>query len=272
MNKISALLLFFALAMATAERGPRVPRETGSAAAPARAPGPVSVLVPTTTAANTWVNAHTCGWVAGVSSYPWTCDEGYECATNTAHIVGCASGTYSPLFSACVDYSAAVAESCEVANTNSGCWNKLADFGNACSTYTNFPACGKYLWTGVPARSMYRCFPAHTVITMIDEPQFVVDSKTRISSGGVVVSPTATPSSTSSGSGGPGGQLDMGSIVGIAIGAVLGFFFLLAALRFAWSFRGDSRSGSGNRNDSTIELVNLPQPRRQQQQQQQHGC
>lgn len=67
MNKISALLLFFALTMATAERGPRVPRETGSAAAPARAPGPVSVLVPTTTAANTWVNAHTCGWVAGVS-------------------------------------------------------------------------------------------------------------------------------------------------------------------------------------------------------------
>ncbi|RYP46854.1 hypothetical protein DL768_006993 [Monosporascus sp. mg162] len=38
------------------------------------------------------------------------------------------------------------------------------------------PACGTYLWTGSPSRSMYRCFEQSTIISMLDIPQFAVDA------------------------------------------------------------------------------------------------
>ncbi|KAK8029637.1 hypothetical protein PG993_010928 [Apiospora rasikravindrae] len=284
MNKFLALLLVAIVAMTMGERAPWVPRETGLvppavAAAAAPAPAPETVVAaaaisapgPATTA-NTWVNSQTCGWVAGVSSYPWTCDKDYACATNKAHVVGCASGTYSPLFSVCVDYSAVVAGSCDVANTNSGC-----------CTYTDFPACGTYLWTGTPARSMYRCFPASSVVTMLDEPQFMLDSQTSPSTstssdnGGVAASPTATPSSsnTDAGSGGGGDDKETITVVAISVGTILGFFLVLGLVRFAASFRAkfvrrrDGRNANGNGNESHIELVDLPQQQQRQQQQQQ---
>ncbi|KAK6858028.1 hypothetical protein PG995_005727 [Apiospora arundinis] len=269
MNKILALFLFFALA-ATAECALWVPHETGRAAAAAPATSSLVAVTPvatTTTASssssNTWINSQTCGWVASTSSYPWTCNEEWHCATNAAHVVGCVSGTYSPLFSVCFDQSAVAAAGCSDPKIGTGCCSK-----------TDFPACGTYLWTGVPARSMYRCFPTTTVVKMLDEPQFVLDSRTNTStsSGGVVASPATTPGSPGSDTGG-GGSSSIGTseIIAISIGGALGFFVLLAFVRFLWSFRRSrgGRSSRSNNNDSTIELVVLPQ--RQQQQQQQRG-
>ncbi|KAK6836191.1 hypothetical protein PG987_006686 [Apiospora arundinis] len=278
MNKILAMLLFFALA-ATAECALWVPQETGRVAAAAITPAtpatsPLVAVAPATSATttasssnNTWVNSQTCGWVASTSSYPWTCNEEWHCATNAAHVVGCASGTYSPLFSVCFDQSAVAAAGCSDPKIGTGCCSK-----------TDFPACRTYLWTGVPARSMYRCFPTTTVVKMLDEPQFVLDSRTNTStststsSGGVVASPATTPGSPGSDTGG-GGSSSIGTseIIAISIGGALGFFVLLAFVRFLWSFRRSrgGRSSRSNNNDSTIELVVLPQ--RQQQQQQQRG-
>ncbi|KAK7959309.1 uncharacterized protein PG986_004163 [Apiospora aurea] len=284
MNKFLTPLLVAIVTMTMGERAPQVPRETGlvppaaaapvSASVPAPAPAPetafavaffASAAPAITTTSNTWVNSQTCGWVANVSSYPWTCDPDYSCTTNKAHVIGCASGTYSPLFSVCVDYSAVVAGSCDVANTNSGC----------CS-----------------------------VVTMLDEPQFVLDSRTSTStgtgsitsttsdSGGVAASPTATPSSSSSSTtdaaGSGGDDKETINVVAITIGTILGFFLVLGLVRFAASFRfrydarrrqqqgggngngnGGGGGGSGG-NESHIELVVLPQqPQRQQQQQEQ---
>ncbi|KAK7993979.1 Aurofusarin cluster transcription factor aurR2 [Apiospora arundinis] len=240
MNKILAMLLFFALA-ATAECALWVPQETGRVAAAAITPAtpatsPLIAVAPTalatTTASssnNTWVNSQTCGWVASTSSYPWTCNEEWHCATNAAHVVGCVSGTYSPLFSVCFDQSAVAAAGCSDPKIGTGCCSK-----------TDFPACGTYLWTGVPARSMYRCFPTTTVVKMLDEPQFVLDSRTNTStsssrsnsttSDGVVASPAATPGSPGSDTGGGGGSsIGTSEIIAISIGGALGFFVLLAA-------------------------------------------
>ncbi|KAI1776248.1 hypothetical protein F4818DRAFT_440614 [Hypoxylon cercidicola] len=112
-----------------------------------------------------WTNSLTCGWMSGVSSSAWTCGENSTCATNQDHIVACVSESLSEFFSVCLDHSAYVASSCGDGARGTGCCTK-----------TGYGACATYLWTGQPARSMYRCAPSSTVIGMLDEPQFVLDA------------------------------------------------------------------------------------------------
>ncbi|KAI1075893.1 hypothetical protein F5B20DRAFT_369354 [Whalleya microplaca] len=112
-----------------------------------------------------WTNGKTCGWISGSSSYPYTCGNNETCSTNVDNIVACASGTYSPFYSVCLDYSAYQAGACSGTGSGTGCCQE-----------TGHPACGTYIWTGYPTRSMYRCFPTASVVSVFDEPQFVVDA------------------------------------------------------------------------------------------------
>ncbi|KAK3941022.1 hypothetical protein QBC46DRAFT_432870 [Diplogelasinospora grovesii] len=107
---------------------------------------------------NTWVDESTCGWFSGSSSDPYTCTSGYTCATNNENVVGCVSGTYSPFFTVCLDYEAYQKGACASIGPQTGC----------CQS-SGFGACGTFLWDE-PLRSMYRCFPQQTVISMLDEP------------------------------------------------------------------------------------------------------
>ncbi|KAI0491018.1 hypothetical protein F4859DRAFT_31360 [Xylaria cf. heliscus] len=210
-----------------------------------------------------WTNSETCGWFAGISSSAVMCGGGFTCATNSAHAVACASGTISPFFTACLDYSAFQAGSCANLDAATGC----------CQQETE-PACGTYIWTGSPERFMYKCFERASIVSILDVPQFVVDaslfskthttptptitpSKTATNSGSDSASPTdktggsnpgsggadpasgsstGTPASGSNGSDGSNGSNGSSSsnntpvIVGSVIGGVAGLLFLLLLL------------------------------------------
>ncbi|KAK6192977.1 hypothetical protein LQW54_012922 [Pestalotiopsis sp. IQ-011] len=112
-----------------------------------------------------WTNSATCGWVSGTSSYPWTCDKDFVCATNDANAVACASGDYQPFFVSCLDRSAYQEGFCDDSGPETGCCSEAAA-----------PACVTYLWTGLPHRSQLRCGTATAITTMLDEPQFVIDA------------------------------------------------------------------------------------------------
>lgn len=103
---------------------------------------------PATTLSNTWENSLTCGWVSGVSctsiprvclwpptclpvlftdhrhltAYPWTCTDDWHCETNMHHAVGCVSGTFSPLYTECYDYTAWTNGLCNDTDSLTGCW------------------------------------------------------------------------------------------------------------------------------------------------------
>ncbi|XXH00103.1 hypothetical protein Hte_006445 [Hypoxylon texense] len=145
--------------------------QTGWSPKPTPAPGAQSetgrvldLLLKRETTSN-WTNSETCGWISGVSSSPWTCGDNSTCATNENHIVACILGTLSDFYSVCLDYDAYLASSCQ-----------NDDLGTGCCTSTAYGACATYLWTGDPPRSMFRCASSSAVITMLDEPQFVVDA------------------------------------------------------------------------------------------------
>ncbi|KAI0397312.1 hypothetical protein F5Y17DRAFT_416079 [Xylariaceae sp. FL0594] len=112
-----------------------------------------------------WTNSQTCGWLSGISSSALACGNDFSCVTNAQHAVACASGTLSPFFSACLDYSAFKAGSCLSLDGATGC----------CQEATQ-PACGTYIWTGSPHRYMYRCFDKPSIFTVLDVPQFVIDA------------------------------------------------------------------------------------------------
>ncbi|KAJ2989190.1 hypothetical protein NUW58_g3600 [Xylaria curta] len=112
-----------------------------------------------------WTNSETCGWFSGISSSAILCGNGFTCATNSDHAVACASGTILPFFTACLDYAAFKAGSCDNLDAATGC----------CQQETE-PACGTYLWTGSPQRFMYKCFERASIISVLDVPQFVVDA------------------------------------------------------------------------------------------------
>ncbi|KAK8045998.1 hypothetical protein PG996_014062 [Apiospora saccharicola] len=298
MNKFLALFLVLCTTIATmamGERTPWVPRETGlvlpvAAAAPAPVPAhdlaaaapvaavalvsaaPVHAPAPAATTTNSWVNDQTCGWYSGTSSSAFVCGPEWHCSTNSEHIVGCYSGTYSPMFTACLDLAAWSANSC---STQTG--TKVG-----CCSHDTAPACGLYLWTGEPTRSMYRCMTATTVVTMLDEPQFVLDSRTRTStsSSASAASPSITNSSNDDDDADDEAEeKNTITVVGITIGTILGFFFILGMARLAASFRwrchgGDGGAGAGaggevRGGESEIELVDLPQQQQQHQQQEQ---
>lgn len=165
------------------------------------------------TSSNTWLDGTTCGWTAGVSSAPFTCSSRQTCSTNSDNVVGCASGTTNqPFFTVCLDYQAYKQGSCSSIGPKTGC----------CQS-SSFGSCGTFLWTGSPTRSMYRCFPTETTISMIDEPQEVLDASTTSSS------TSRSSSATSSGNSTPtdaddepssGSNNNTGAIVGGVVGGV----------------------------------------------------
>ncbi|KAH8166227.1 hypothetical protein CIB48_g1988 [Xylaria polymorpha] len=140
-----------------------------------------------------WTNSETCGWFSGISSSAVLCGDGFTCATNSDHAVACASGTISPFFTACLDYSAFQAGSCLSLDAATGC----------CQQETE-PACGTYIWTGSPERFMYKCFEKASIISILDVPQFVVDaslfSKTHTTPTTPTITPTGTATKSNSGS------------------------------------------------------------------------
>ncbi|KAK6062654.1 hypothetical protein SCUP234_00366 [Seiridium cupressi] len=112
-----------------------------------------------------WTNSETCGWVSGVSSYPWTCGSDFVCSTNGDHAVACVSEDYQPFFISCFDFEASQAGSCQNLGSDTGC----------CQGSTA-PACVTYIWTGSPVRSQFKCGTSTAITSMLDEPQFVIDA------------------------------------------------------------------------------------------------
>ncbi|KAI1505717.1 hypothetical protein F5X99DRAFT_404753 [Biscogniauxia marginata] len=194
----------------------------------------------------TWTNSETCGWFAGISSSAVECGGGFKCETNTDHVVACVSATISDFYSACLDYSAHLAGSCDNVGPKTGC-----------CTQSDVPACGTYLWTSKPERSMYKCFETASVLTILDVPQFVIDaslaSKSRAmtqtsdttddanpstptTDGG---SPTAPAPNPGSAQGDPSGgnsnsnTTNIGAIVGGAVGGVAALALIIGCIMFA---------------------------------------
>ncbi|KAB5531350.1 hypothetical protein GE09DRAFT_383391 [Coniochaeta sp. 2T2.1] len=153
-----------------------------------------------------WEDDTTCGWTSGEASAPFTCPPGASCRTNDAHVVGCASGTAEPFFTVCLDMQAYEQGACASIGPKTGC----------CQT-SGFGACGTYLWTGTPARSMYRCFPTPTIISMNDEPQEVIDAS--VSTTSTSTSSTSTQTTVPD-NGGDKPATPVGAIVGGVVGGV----------------------------------------------------
>ena len=52
----------------------------------------------------------------------FTCGEGFSCVTNEDHNVACASGSYEPFFTVCLDHEAFLDGACDDAQSLTGCW------------------------------------------------------------------------------------------------------------------------------------------------------
>ncbi|KAM7214431.1 hypothetical protein V8F06_010188 [Rhypophila decipiens] len=171
---------------------------------------------------DTWLNEETCGWFSESSSVAFTCESGYTCATNRQNVVGCTSGTSMPFYTVCLDYQAYEQSACVSIGTATGC-----------CTESSWGACGTFLWAGAPQKSMYRCFPEPTIISMIDQPRVVLDALTRTTStsSSSATSESSTTTTASSGtnapatntpetSGNSSSSTNLGAIVGGAVGGV----------------------------------------------------
>lgn len=114
---------------------------------------------------NTWENDQTCGWYSGISSQPYVCESPLSCSTNTEDVVACATDGLEQFYTVCLNYEAVQSSKCTSAGPQTGCCQNADQ-----------PECGTFVWTGTPARSMFKCFPTATLISMLDEPQFVIDA------------------------------------------------------------------------------------------------
>ncbi|KAJ1329785.1 poliovirus receptor-related protein 3 [Microdochium nivale] len=133
-----------------------------------------------------WVNDRTCGWVAQTPSRAILCGSDFTCATNNANLVACVSGTFSPFFRVCMDYSAVQQGQCSDVGPETGCCDNRAS-----------PACATWIWTGQPARSQYGCAARSTIYSVMDVPQFVLDSLTRSTTSSTRPSSTLSTKATS---------------------------------------------------------------------------
>ncbi|KAI0884281.1 uncharacterized protein GGS22DRAFT_21505 [Annulohypoxylon maeteangense] len=154
--------------------------------------------------ASSWINAETCGWISGSESSSFGCGDNGTCVTNDNHIVACATGTYSPFYSMCLNYDAYTSGSCKNDDSSTGC----------CMS-TDFPECVTYLWVDPPQRSMYRCWKSKAVITMLDKPEIIEDQTTYSTTSSAVprVDGTSTDSNNDN---------NWQPSIGLQIGAVLG--------------------------------------------------
>lgn len=114
---------------------------------------------------NIWENDKTCGWYSGISSQPYVCESPLSCSTNTEDVVACATDGLEQFYTVCLNYEAVQSSKCTSAGPQTGCCQNADQ-----------PECGTFVWTGTPARSMFKCFPTATLISMLDEPQFLIDA------------------------------------------------------------------------------------------------
>ncbi|KAJ0114849.1 hypothetical protein J7T55_004591 [Diaporthe amygdali] len=114
---------------------------------------------------NIWENDQTCGWYSGISSQPYKCDSPLTCSTNSDNVVACATDGLEQFYTICLNHEAVQSGKCTSAGPQTGCCQDAAQ-----------PECGTFVWTGTPARSMFKCFSTATLISMIDEPQFLIDA------------------------------------------------------------------------------------------------
>lgn len=113
---------------------------------------------------NTWENDQTCGWYSGISSKPYVCDSPLSCSTDDG-VVACATEGLEQFYTVCLNYAAVKSGKCSSVGVQTGCCQDSAQ-----------PECGTFIWAGAQTRSMFKCFASETVISMIDEPQYVIDS------------------------------------------------------------------------------------------------
>lgn len=114
---------------------------------------------------NTWENDQTCGWYSGISSRAYDCQSPLTCSTNSEDVVACATDGLEQFYTVCLNYEAVQSSKCTSAGPQTGCCQNADE-----------PECGTFVWTGTPARSMFKCFATATLISMLDEPQFVIDA------------------------------------------------------------------------------------------------
>ncbi|KAH8890201.1 hypothetical protein GQ53DRAFT_807352 [Thozetella sp. PMI_491] len=166
--------------------------------------------------ANSFLNDETCGYYAGTSSAPLTCDGKSTCKTNQQNAVACVSGTDQPFFTVCFDFQAAQGNACNSAGALTGC----------CFS-SDTPACQTYIWEGTPVKSMYGCGEAPDIISILNEPQFVKDgltATTTTTNSQTVTGTASTSSATNSG----GGSQSSGPSIGAIVGGVVGGIVVLA--------------------------------------------
>ncbi|KUI70499.1 hypothetical protein VM1G_06394 [Cytospora mali] len=135
---------------------------------------------------NTWENDQTCGWYSGISSKPYVCDSPLACTT-TDGVVACATEGLEQFYTVCLNYDAVQSGKCTSVGVQTGCCQNSAQ-----------PACGTFIWTGAASRSMFKCFPTETIISMIDEPQYIIDSSISAASASSVSSASAASASAAS--------------------------------------------------------------------------
>ncbi|KAI0119041.1 hypothetical protein F4814DRAFT_458437 [Daldinia grandis] len=187
---------------------------------------------------NLWTNNETCGWIPGPSSYPVTCGERSTCATNSDYIVACVSGTVSPFFSICLDFSAYERGSCDDHDTGAGC-----------CTERQYGSCATYFWTSSPARSMYRCSNVSTAITMLDVPQFVVDASLSASAAQTAIDIEPLSSGVYPGSEQPSpssNTISVGAIMGCVIGGIICLIFIGYMLLSCRAYRMKAKADHNN--------------------------
>ncbi|KAK3308426.1 uncharacterized protein B0T15DRAFT_107744 [Chaetomium strumarium] len=173
----------------------------------------------------------------------FTCPKSSQCSTNTDNVVGCTSpGGPSPFFTVCFDYNAVQAGACESIGPKTGC----------CMT-ESLGACITYLWPGSTPRSMYRCYTAQTIVTMLEKPESAettststTSSTSSTSSTTTASSRTAAPAETTTASpppDGSGSSSNTGAIVGGVVGGVAGLALIAGAI--AWvMIRKRNKSGN----------------------------
>lgn len=136
---------------------------------------------------NTWENEKTCGYYSGISSSPYVCAEPLTCATKD-DVVACATDGVEGFYSVCLNLEAVKSGKCNSVGVQTGCCQG-----------TDLPACGTLVWGGATPRSMFKCFSSATFISMIDQPQYIVDSSiSAASASSVSVASAAAAASSSS--------------------------------------------------------------------------
>lgn len=126
---------------------------------------------------------------------------------------------------------------------------------NIASASSTASACITYLWPGTEPKSMYRCYSRQTLVTMLNEPQFVIDDRTKTTSS---PSSSSTPSSTTSES--PpaqsttstpppvsgGSSNNTGAIVGGVVGGVAGIALIAGAAAFLAIRKRNKKTDGGS--------------------------